>query len=478
VSRLCAPRLLLWAAIVGYAIGFSALSALRHRAFNTGRFDLGNMVQAVWSTAHGDFLEITNLQGEQVSRLSSHFDPILAALAPIWLAWPSPDSLLVVQTVAVALGAVPVFWLARKHLDSERAGLGFALAYLLYPPTQFLTLNEFHPVAFATPLLLLAFWYLDEGRLVPFALVAALAATTKEEIGLVIAGFGLWYALARRQRLAGATILLAGVTVSLVAAEVVVPAFSGSASNFYDRYDQVGGSPTGILRELVTDPGSLFAEAFGGRDLRYLVHLLVPLALLPLLSPLALLAVVPELALNALSRTPTQTSIHFHYVAGEIPALVAAAVLGAAWLARRRPSLEAVAGPGIAAVALAANFHLGAIPVWSRFPGGEDFQADAARVTEHDRIAREALSLVPRDAVVSANNWLGAHLSGRRRILSLPRLGDATWAVADETRPSYLDGTSPVPAARALANLRRNPDWRVVFERDGVVVFRRTSNAP
>ena len=41
--------------------------------------------------------------------------------------------LLVAQAVAVALGALPVFWLARKHLGSERAALGFALAYLLYP---------------------------------------------------------------------------------------------------------------------------------------------------------------------------------------------------------------------------------------------------------------------------------------------------------------------------------------------------------
>ena len=29
---------------------------LRHLAFDTGRFDLGNMVQAVWATAHGDVL--------------------------------------------------------------------------------------------------------------------------------------------------------------------------------------------------------------------------------------------------------------------------------------------------------------------------------------------------------------------------------------------------------------------------------------
>ena len=41
-------------------LGFGALSMLRHRSFETGRFDLGNMVQAVWSTAHGHPLRVTN----------------------------------------------------------------------------------------------------------------------------------------------------------------------------------------------------------------------------------------------------------------------------------------------------------------------------------------------------------------------------------------------------------------------------------
>ena len=58
----------------------------------TGRFDLGNMVQAVWSTAHGHPLADHDLRGEQVSRLGAHFDPILAALraALVDLAEPGP----------------------------------------------------------------------------------------------------------------------------------------------------------------------------------------------------------------------------------------------------------------------------------------------------------------------------------------------------------------------------------------------------
>src|SRR5205807_2547389 len=129
--------------------------------------------------------------GDQISRLAAHVDPILLVFAPLWLAWPSANMLLVAQALAVGLGAFPVYLLARKHLGSPYAGIAFALAYLVYPATGWLTLNEFHPVAFATPLLLYAFWFLDEDRLVPFAICAVVAATCKEEIPFVIAGFGL-----------------------------------------------------------------------------------------------------------------------------------------------------------------------------------------------------------------------------------------------------------------------------------------------
>src|SRR5438105_12886517 len=136
MRRLQSPSLLLWSAIAAYAAAFSALSVLRHRAFQTGRFDLGNMVQAVWATAHGHPIVVTSLHGEQLQRLAAHVDPILVAFAPLWWLWPSPDLLLIAQTVAIALGAPAVYLLARKHLGSERAAAGFALAYLLYPATE------------------------------------------------------------------------------------------------------------------------------------------------------------------------------------------------------------------------------------------------------------------------------------------------------------------------------------------------------
>jgi uncharacterized membrane protein len=464
---------LLWSAVAAFAVGFSVLSVGRQQAFNTGRFDLGNMVQAVWATAHGHFLEVTNLAGEQTSRLGSHFDPILALLAPLWLVWSSPSMLVAVQALVVALGALPVFWLARKHLGSQHAGLGFAFAYLLYPATEWLTLNEFHPVAFACPLLLFAFWYLDEDRLVAFAVFALAAIACKEEIGLVVSGFGLWYLFARGRRRVGGAIFVAGIAASALAVEVVVPHFSGSASAFYSRYTDVGGSPGGILRTLFTHPVRVLGDALSQSHLDYLLHLLAPLGLLGLLSPAVLVAALPEAALNVLSKNPYQSSVYFHYTAGLIAPLVVASVLGAARLVRSRPHLRSVLAPGVVVLAVLSNFWLGAIPIWAALPGGSDYQKNATRVTAHDRIAARAVALVPAGAVVSATNTLGAHLSARRRVLSFPRLDDATWVAVDETHGSYLDGASPYPMESDVAALRREPSWRLVFEQDGVLVFHR-----
>ena len=150
-------------------------------------------------------------------------------------------------------------------------------------------------------------------------------------------------------------------------------------------------------------------------------------------APLVLIAALPELGINLLSAATTQTSIRFHYTAGLIPVLIAAAVLGAARIVRRRPGAALPLATAAVVLGLTSNYILGPIPLWRYFPGGQQHQAYAAQVTEHDRIAARALKLIPASAVVSATNSLGAHLSARRRRAQLP-----------------------VPAGRALGRRRRD----------------------
>ena len=459
-----------------YAAGLGALAVLQHRAFWSGRFDLGNSVQAVWSTAHGDVLSVTALTGVQISRLGAHFEPLLVVFAPLWWLWPDASLLLVSQAAAVAAGAVPVYLLGRKHLASDWTAAGFALAYLLHPATQWLALDDFHVVALAAPLLLWGFWFLDEDRLLPFAAAAFAACLTKEEIGLVVAVMGLWYALRPGRRWAGAAIAFAGVLVTVIAFAIVIPHYSISgASRFEGRYSAVGGSPTGILETAVTDPGAILSAVTQGRDGGYLAHLLLPLLALPLLAPLAALTAAPELVLSLLSDTRTQTSIHFHYTAGALPGLMVAAVLGAARLRRRYAWARRPEGRAIVVSTLVAGILLGPLPVWSHVPLGSDLAAREHIVGRHARAAERAVRVIPADDPVSATNNLGAHLSERRRVFSFPVLGEARWVAVDLRRPSYRDQLGrELQVRRAVAALRADGRFTVVFDEDGVLVFHRT----
>ena len=319
-----------------------------------------------------------------------------------------------------------------------------------------------------------AIWFLDQNRLVPFAICAGAACLTKEQVGLMVAMLGLWHAVAHGRRRAGAMIAIAGVVVAITAAAIIVPHYApGGGSPFEGRYAAVGGSPAGIVKTAVIHPLRLLQAATEQRDLSYLLDLLWPLGGLTLLAPLVAASALPELALNLLSGTRTQTSIHFHYTAAAIPGLIAGAVLGAARVQRRWPRASPALGRGLVLLVLAAGVVMGPLPVWRHVPFGSELATRDHVVTSHDRAAARVLEAVPAGAAVSATNTLGAHLSERRRIFSFPVLREARWVAVDLTRPSYLDDALGEKFASAYAAFRRDARWKVVREEDGVVVLRR-----
>jgi hypothetical protein len=215
--------------------------------------------------------------------------------------------------------------------------------------------------------------------------------------------------------------------------------------------------------------------------LAYLAALLLPLLLLPLAAPLLAAGALPDLAINMLSGLPSQHQVHFHYTAVIAPFFVCAAILG---LARVRawdgwaPLSAVMARPGrvmaiqVGAV-VAAGVVLGPAPWWSNVPLGSDERAGSYAVGAHAAAARGAVALIPDDAPVSAGNTMGAHLSERERIHMFPVIRDAEWVVVDRTRPYLGDRRDPRGHAVRVALLRSDPRWKVVYERDGVMVFRR-----
>jgi uncharacterized membrane protein len=455
--------------IVVWFTGVSVLAGLRYVEYLGGRFDLGNMVQAVRNTAHGHVLEVTLVTGEQTVRLAAHGDVFLAALAPLWLVFPSPAMLLVVQAAALALGALPVYWLARKHIGSELGAVLLAWAYLLYPWLAWGAMNDFHSIAVGSAFLLYAIWALDADRLVLFSVFAVAALTTHELVGLLVAGLGVWYALTRGHRRTGALIAAGGLVWTVVMLKVVIPHYAGGHSQFYGRFESTGGSPGGIVKTTVTDPLTVLGAIVSAEDIVYLVLLILPLAGLLLLSPGLALAASPLIAMNLLSDWWATTNPIYQYTTPLIPFLVVATIFGVSRFSPGRARGAAFVA-GMAALSFAVLGPTRAVVIY-------DFSQSRSDAL------REAMALVPDSAKVSSTERVGGPLSARRVIYSFPMVRDADYVVVDRRDvwipdlPTVRRGLMPKVMSAAFDRLERNPRFRLVFKRDQVEVYRRVAPA-
>jgi uncharacterized membrane protein len=474
-DRLAAMNVAVAFAIVGAAVWtivIGAAAVWRHQQFLSHRYDLGNMVQAVWNTAHGRILVTTEGEtGNEIVRLASHVDPILVLFVPAWWVHPSPEVLILAQAAILASGVYPVVRLALAHLESPLAASLLSLWYLAFPWVTWNAFNDFHPLTLTIPLLLYCIWFLDQGRLGRFWVFAALALLCGELVGLTVAGLGIWFAIRSGRRLAGLMIAVIGVAWTAICLMVLIPTFNDDrSSRYYSLFESVGGSPTGLVRVLVTDPGAVLSAVSTVADFEYVVWLLAPTALLALVSPLLLLAVLPQLGVNLLADFWATTQPMFQYVAPVLAPLIAATIFSIGRFHRRfRPVLAA------------AVLCAGLLCLASRPPiaGGQQYLFGPRESPARLAAMKQAIASIPSGATVTATNRLGAHLSVRRDFFDFPRRSRSDWVVVD-LRDTWIAGLNASVYGydarrfqRFVDRLGSDSDWRIVFSSERVRVYKR-----
>jgi uncharacterized membrane protein len=451
-SRIPWPTIAMWILVSAYAVFFSAASIQKHLAFQSTDFDLGNLSQVVWNTLHGRPFLLTNPEGTQPEMsLGIHVWPILLLIAPLYLVWSDPRVLLILQSVVIALGAWPVYWLARDVLPDPFARsripilpLAFAVVYLCFPALQSANMFDFHPLALAPTLLLLAFYALERGRWAFYALWAILAMACQEDVALMVGMMGL-YLILRRQWRAGLVTIVVSAAWFAVAVGVILPYFdTAGASPLASRYQYLGDNPLEMALTIVTRPGVVLGALLTPQNLAYLRDLLVPVGFLSLLAPQVLMISLPPVLTNLLS---TKDLMHFlegfHYSVNAVPFVVVSAAYGAAWLVRRfaRHQLRRWVAPVLAAFVLVCSlaYHVGHgyTPIGGRFSWPE--------VTEHHRLGEAMARQIPADASLTAGRRLHPHASNRPRMYAVNQLENGQLVRVDGVDYVWLDVTNSWP---------------------------------
>jgi uncharacterized membrane protein len=435
------------AAAMGAAILFGALALIRHWSFHSTASDLAVFDQVLWNTIHGRFMESTLslARCDPHSFFGDHFSPALLAILPVYVVFPRPETLIVVQTVALAIGVWPVYLLARRFLSSTWQRLVWVAAYLLSASLSFVALYDFHEITLAVAPLGFAMYFLATRRTVPMILSLLVALLAKEEVAVIGVGFGVALALQRRWW-PSVIVIVGSVVAFVVTLKIIIPAFAaGAPYQYLGRYVSLGRDEAEIARTLLLDPLRALAvlgKGEVGSKVVFVLSLFGPGLGLALRSPWALVTSLPTLGYLMLSDYGGFHTHHNQYGAPLIPLALGASILGVAGLSerwRRRVTR------GVVASTLFFAFTFGGLPLSINF-------ADAFLRGEPDRapsgqpiLVREAryepflpaVRAIPADAVVSSRDFFTTQIPQRRFNYNLIGLDpcDAQYVILDYAAP-------------------------------------------
>lgn len=462
--------LLLCVAIAIYIAYFSAASIYRYNNYYTGRFDLGNMDQTVWNTLHGRIFQLTDPDGTTIiSRLAFHADFLLVFLAPFYLIWQDPRTLLILQTVALAFGAIFVYLIARDKLKKESLAALLGILFLLNPAVEYTNLYDFHAVTLATTLLLGAWFFLTHKKWVWYILFFLLAAITKEEIWLIGVLFGLFTAISQKKKMLGGILVGLSAFMFYFLIWKAIPQIRGGNHFALSYYSDFGASPTGVVTHILLSPIKILELLLkGGRPI-YLFQLLLPLGFLPLLFFPILFFAGPDLAVNLLSSNAQLHELYYQYTAAITPFLFIAAIYAVPLIKKHSAFLYQLFPFVVILTAMLSAYFYGPLP-GAKHPNITMFTQPLENRTTIDAL----INSIPHQYSVAASNNVGSHLSHRQKIYTIPvGLKEADIVVF------LLNDEFAQPSLKAqkemATQLASDPAYTLLFEQGPLVVFKKTS---
>lgn len=452
-----------------YIVYFSYLSIQKHLNFFTGRFDLGNMDQTVWNTLQGRIFTITNPDGTNIiSRLAIHSDFILILLSPFYLVWSDARMLLLIQSIIIGIGSIFVYKISQNILKDDKISLLFGLSYLLNPFIHKQNLYDFHGVSLATTFLLATYYYLIKKKYVLFAFFLLLSVLTKENIYLIAAIFGFYFMLNKKK--IGMVISIVSIVIFYLIINTFIPLARGGNHFALSYFQDFGDSPKSIITNILLKPQNTIPSVFNIENLLYLKDLFLPVGFLSLFSPFYMVFALPDFAINILSSNKNLKSYNFHYAASIIPFVYISAIYGVSKLLNMFKFFTmSKVRMYIFALSFFSAWLFGSIP-GGLHPAIEVFNLPL----EYRSKIKEIIDKIPTDLSVASSNNLGAHLSQRKIITTIPiGLNSADvvlFLLNDEfAQPSLRDQI-------VMANkLRSDPNYLLVYNYHDFLVFKKKS---
>ncbi|MFC1642993.1 DUF2079 domain-containing protein, partial [Myxococcota bacterium] len=420
-TTVAAATFFYWAFISFYALRW-------HYKLKTANFDLSINNNLLYGALHGAFMDSPVVFPDNPSGyIATHMKLGQYVLLPLYAVYPGPETLLVLQSALLGLGAIPLFAFAKRHVSSWQAA-AIAVAYLCYHPMHSASFFEFQYVCIAAVFVIATIWAADAKRWLWLAAFYIAAGLMREDLPVGLSVIGVFLLLTGHRPRAGLAMAVVGM-IWFVTIKFFVMDKAGEwwfPKMYKSLWAPGEEGHISLLKTVFTNPPFVLDKIIESSKVYYLLHLLVPLAFLPARRWYLWAAFIPGGAWTLLAtdyKPPTMFS--FQYVMFWAPYIFVAAPLALESINRWPGS-----GPARVRAALLAmlfstailSYNYGAFAarngsLKSGYRKVEFSFSDAERRRYQD--LKEIVSVIPDDATVAATENVGPHVSTRKTLFTM-----------------------------------------------------------
>lgn len=318
-------KLILWLMIIGYFLVFSLICLWKYFNFGYNGLDLAIFNQVFYNSTNGHLFGFTI---HPQSYLGDHFELIIVLLLPFYYLLQHPVSLLILQSLVLALCAWPLYLIAKRVLSGSFLSLFIVLAWLLCPFVQNINLFEFHILPFAMFFLFWAFYFYQKNCFSYFLPFCFLALLVREDVALVIFMFAV-LALIEKRGFKWMIWPAAIAIVWFILATFITAKLSPSGSyKFLYYYSWLGGNLNEMLVNFFSKPMLVLSHFFTLNNLFFIVALMLPFCFIIFSWRYLILGLLVFIQLTLGGSNNSGIILKTHYVSLLLPPLFIAYIYG------------------------------------------------------------------------------------------------------------------------------------------------------
>jgi len=486
----------------------SIFQILKFKSFNC-YIDLAVPLQVLHNiiTGNGAISSLEEALNGNAYWFSAHFSPIIYPIAIIFSLIPKVETIIVLQTLGFVLTCLPLYWYSNRILKNEIASVLFALVFLLYPPVHYMALYEFEYLKFAIPLLTFTFYFLYRGRYVLYFMFLLLSLCSREDVSLVTFALGIYIIFVRKEFKIGLITSAISIVYFVTLVSYIMPALRGGYGVFQlNQYTHLGKNFSEIFHTLFFNPLFVLKTLLSPLRVINFILFTLPVFFFSFFSPAVFSIALPNLLTSFLCNSTAHYTIFLYHLSPTVPFIFLSSVSGinkvALFLDKKysitstKSLLPSFISPIKRNIVVSCAFSLLTIGILSQYFFGpsplsrqfwdknytivdfytHNFYHTNYQINKHHTVANEIITLVPGDAIISAQQPLLPHLYDRKKLYIFPTIKDDTEYVLIDKKHRVKTGIGDFQVRPQFyyglieENLQ---EWELIKEGDGVFLFKK-----